>query len=171
MATYPSPMIIEDGLVFLCGGYNSGCMMLAIEHAVAGRQFTAQVLYRESPKLFGSEQQTPVLYGGYLYGVRQRDGQLVCLDPQGRQMWTSGRDKFGSAPYIIADGLILALDDQGVLTLAEATPEGYRPLARAQVIENGVQSWGPMALVDGRLIVRDLKRMVCVDLREQPQGQ
>ncbi len=171
MATCPSPVVFDDGRVFLSGGYNSGCMMLAIEYSSAHGQFAPRVVYHESPKLFGSEQQTPVLYGGYLYGVRQRDGQLVCLDPQGKQMWASGRDKFGSAPYMIADGLILALDDQGLLTIAEATPEAYRPLARAQVIENGVQSWGPMALVDGRLIVRDLKQMVCVDLREQPQGR
>ena len=171
MATCPSPVVFDDGRVFLCGGYNSGCLMLAVEYLAAEGRFAARVLYRESPKLFGSEQQTPVLWNGYLYGVRQRDGQLVCLDPQGKPMWSSGRDKFGSAPYMIADGLILALSDDGVLTLAEATPQAYRPLARAQVIDGGVQSWGPMALVAGRLIVRDLRRMVCVDLRAHAEEQ
>ncbi len=34
-------------------------------------------------------------------------------------------------------------------------PTAYRRLARAQVIEDGSSSWGPMALVAGRLIVRD----------------
>ena len=36
-----------------------------------------------------------------------KDQQLVCLDLQGKELWNSGRDKFGSAPYMIADGLIL----------------------------------------------------------------
>ena len=35
-----------------------------------------------------------------------------------------------------------------------------------EVLE-GVDAWGPMALVHGRLILRDLTRMVCIDLRAQ----
>ena len=58
------------------------------------------------------------------------------------------------------------LDDSGVLTMAEAAPTAYHRLARAQVIEDGSSSWGPMALVAGRLMVRDSSRMVCVDVAE-----
>ena len=65
---------------------------------------------------------------------------------------------------MIADGKIFVLDDDGWLTMAEATAAGYKPLARAEVIEDGYKSWGPMALVAGRLIVRDMTRMVCLDL-------
>ena len=125
-----------------------------------------QTLFRLTPKQFGSEQQTPVFWQGHLYGVRQKDQQLVCLDLDGKELWNSGRDKFGSAPYMIADGLIFALNDDGVLTLAEATPAGYKRLARAEVIDDGVTSWGPMALAAGRLIVRDLTRMTCLDVAE-----
>jgi hypothetical protein len=50
--------------------------------------------------------------------------------------------------------------------VAEAAATGYRRLARAQVIEDGSSSWGPMALAAGRLIVRDSVRMVCVDVAE-----
>ena len=77
---------------------------------------------------FSSEQQTPIFWDGCLYGVRQRDERLVCLDPDGKELWHSGRDKFGSAPYLIADGLIYAMNDDGVLAMAEATAAGYRPL-------------------------------------------
>jgi outer membrane protein assembly factor BamB len=65
---------------------------------------------------------------------------------------------------MIADGLIYALNDKGLLTMAEASAAAYKPLARAQVIENGHDSWGPMALVAGRLIVRDMNRMVCLEV-------
>jgi outer membrane protein assembly factor BamB len=67
---------------------------------------------------------------------------------------------------MIADGLIYVLDNDGVLSMAEASPTGYHRLARAQVIEDGSSSWGPMALAAGRLIVRDSSRMVCVDVAE-----
>jgi outer membrane protein assembly factor BamB len=70
---------------------------------------------------------------------------------------------------MIADGLLVALADDGLLASMEATHEGYRPLAQFQVFENGHDAWGPMAMVAGRLIVRDMHRMACVDLRAETQ--
>jgi outer membrane protein assembly factor BamB len=63
--------------------------------------------------------------------------------------------------------MLYIMDDDGILTLAEATPSGYVQLAQAKVIENGNESWGPMAIASGRLIVRDLNRMICLDLTGQ----
>jgi outer membrane protein assembly factor BamB len=171
-ATCPSPVPIGDGRIFLCGGYNAGAKMLRVTHA-EGR-FKVETLYSLTPRQFSSEQQTPVLYEGYLYGVRQHDKKLVCLDLDGREMWNSGKDKFGAAPYMVADGLIFVMNDAGRLTIVEATPRPpYRPLASAQLWEDGVDAWGPMALVAGRLIVRDFTRMVCLDVaeKEQQRGQ
>ena len=108
-----------------------------------------------------------MLFDGYLYGVRQHDKKLVCLDLDGNEVWNSGRDKFGSAPYMIADGLLYAMNDEGLLTMAEATPSGYKVLGKTQAIEDGATAWGPMALVAGRLIVRDMTRMVCLEVAEK----
>ena len=164
MATCPSPVLVGDGKIFFCGGYNAGSLMLQLQRQ-QGR-IVPQTLFRLSPRRFGSEQQTPVFWNGRLYGVRQNDKQLVCLDLQGNEVWNSGREKFGSAPYMIADGLIYALNDDGLLTMAEATAAGYKRIARAQVIDDANSSWGPMALVAGRLIVRDFTRMTCLDVAE-----
>ena len=153
MATCPSPVVVGEGRIFFCGGYNSGSLMLQLQQE-QGR-IVPQTVFRLAARQFGSEQQTPVLWQQHLYAVRQKDQQLVCLDLDGKELWNSGRDKFGSGPYLIADGLIYVLDDDGVLSIAEAAPTAYRRLARAQVIEDGSSSWGPMALVAGRLIVRD----------------
>ena len=166
-ATCPSPVSLGDGRVFLTGGYNAGSLMLKIERQ--GDRLAARALFRLSPRQFSSEQQTPIFWNGCLYGVRQKDERLVCLDLDGKELWHSGRDKFGSAPYLIADGLIYAMTDDGALVMAEATSAGYRPLARAQVIPGGVTCWGPMALAAGRLIVRDFTRMVCLDVSEKQQ--
>jgi outer membrane protein assembly factor BamB len=165
VATCPSPVVLPAGRIFFSGGYNAGSLFLQLQEE--GGRLTAKTTRRLSAREFGSEQQTPVLFDGHLYGVRQRDQQLVCLDLEGKELWNSGRDKFGSAPYMIAGGAIYALNDEGLLTMAEASPRGYRPLARAQVIPDGVTCWGPMALVGGRLIVRDLNRLVCVDISER----
>ena len=122
------------------------------------------LVFRLKPKVFGAAQQTPIFFKGYIYGVRP-DEQFVCLDLNGELIWNSGpAHRFGLGPYMIANGLIYVMDDSGLLTLAEATPDGYKQLAQAQVL-SGHDSWGPMAMAGGRLIVRDLTRMICVDVR------
>jgi len=164
-ATCPSPVILPEGKIFCSGGYNAGAVMLQLKQS--GGKIVAEKLFRLKPKQFGSTQQTPIFYDGYLYGVREHDEQLVCLDLEGNQLWASGpQNKFGGGPYLVADGLIYVMDDAGVLTLAEATPSGYKQLTRARVLD-GHDSWGPMAMAAGRLIVRNLTTMVCLDVAKK----
>jgi len=163
IANVPSPVVIGDGRIFLSGGYNAGSMMLRLKEQDG--QLLAEPLFRLKPKVFDSRQHTPILHNGYIYGVRS-DGELVCLDLNGNVVWSSGSThRFGLGPYLIADGLIYVMNDNGLLTLTEATPTGYRQLAQAQVL-TGHDSWGPMCIVAGRLILRDLTRMVCLGISE-----
>lgn len=164
IATVPTPIPVGDGRIFLCGGYESGAMMLKLTEQ-AGK-IVPQTLFRLKPAEFGSEQQTPVLYQGYLYGVIP-DGEMVCMDLDGKRKWASGpTNRFGLGPYVIADGMIYVLNDSGTLSLIEATPDGYKPLAKAQVLK-GHDCWGPLAVVDGRLLARDLTTMVCLDIAKR----
>ena len=163
IANIPSPVPVGTGKLFFSGGYGSGSMMLKLMER-EGRTVVRE-LFRLPPKVFGATQQTPILYKGYLYGIRP-DGQLVCLSTAGQVLWTSGpRRRFGLGPLLISQDLLYVMDGEGRLSLARATPSGYQPLARARVL-SGHESWGPMALAGGRLIVRDLTRMVCLDVRE-----
>lgn len=166
IANVPSPLVVGQGLIFLSGGYNAGSMMLQLAEENGG--IKAQQLFRLETDVFGSDQHTPIFYDGYIYGVRP-DRQLVCLDLDGRVVWTSSNtNQFGPrglGPYSIADGLIFILDDDGTLTLAEASPAGYKQLARAKVLD-GPDAWAPMAFASGRLIIRDMNRMVCLNIVE-----
>ncbi len=167
IATCPSPLILPEGKIFCSGGYNSGAMMFQLVE----RNGTINVkkLFKLAPRVFGSAQHTPIFYDGYIYGVREKDKQMVCLDLNGKEVWKSGAEhRFGSqglGPYLIADGLIYILDDSGLLTLAQASPKSYQQLAQAQVID-GADSWAPMALAGGRLILRDVTQMVCLEVGE-----
>jgi outer membrane protein assembly factor BamB len=162
-----TPVVVGDGLFFLSGGYNAGSMMLQLTQE--NGTITAQPMFRLESEVFGSEQHAPVFYEGHIYGIRP-DKQLICLDLNGRVVWTSTSTHHfgprGLGPYMIADGLIYILNDSGVLTLAEATPTGYVQRASAKVLE-GPESWGPMAIASGRLIVRDMNRMICLDVTGQ----
>jgi outer membrane protein assembly factor BamB len=164
VANVPSPVMVGEGLIFLSGDYNAGCVMLRLVET--GGKVDVQTVFRLGANVFGSPQHTPVFYQGYIYGVRP-DYQLTCLDTNGKVVWAStSAHRFGRGPYMIANGLLYVMNDSGLLTLVEATPTGYNQLAQAKVLE-GPDSWGPMAIASGRLILRDLTRMICLDIAEQ----
>jgi len=171
-ANVPSPVPAGEGRILLSGGYGTGSLMIQLKEAEGGRLETETVWRLEKSRQFGCEQQTPVFYEGHVYGVLPKEagslgGQLVCLGLDGKHVWTSGTGhRFGLGPWMIADGLIFAMNDDGVLTTAEATAGGFKPLAQAKVLD-GRETWAPLAIAGGRLIVRDLKRMVCLDVRRE----
>lgn len=162
-ANVPTPVSAGEGRILLTGGYGAGSRMIRL--AVRGDTIKVREVFRCKPRVFGSEQQTPILYGKHVYGVIP-SGELACITLDGKQVWRSGRsDRYGLGPYCIADGMIYVVNDQkGTLHLVEASPAGFREITRTRVLE-GHDAWAPMALVSGRLILRDLHDMVCIDIK------
>ena len=83
----------------------------------------------------------------------------------GNQVWTS-RDKasFGLGSYLLADGMFYVLEGKtGILRLLEANTTEYKELASAAVL-TGPDVWAPLALSDGKLLVRDMAKMVCLEV-------
>jgi len=162
----PMPVVIGDDRIFLSAGYgqyDNGCMMLRLTESDGWIGVASE--FKHPTDVFGSMQHTPIFYGGYIFGVGM-DKQLVCLDLEGKVVWAStSANTFGSGPYTIAGGLIYVLNDSGLLTLVEATSSGYVQLGQAKVLD-GIESWAPIAIASGRLIARDLIRMVCLDVSQ-----
>ena len=161
IATVPSPVVLGDGRVFLTGGYNAGSLLLGFE--VKEGRLGATNLWRIKADVFGATQHAPIWHGGHLYGIRA-DGRLVCLGLDGKIVWASGSEaSFGLGPLLLVGGQILALGETGRLVAVDASPDGYRERAAAKVME-AHEAWAPLALAGGRLLVRDLTRMVCLNL-------
>jgi len=165
----PSPIAIGGDRVFITGGYGAGSLMIGIDKTAEG--YAAREIARNGPKEWlASEQQTPILYEGLLYGIMPKDGgtlkqEFVCYDPQsGELVWSSGKtQRFGLGPYILADGKFYILDDDGTLTMLACSPSGYEQLGRYRILE-GQDAWGPLAIVGTRMLLRDSTRMVCIDI-------
>ncbi len=168
----PMPVVVGEDRLFVSAGYaehpvrGNGCAMLRLVETDRGIEVKTEFLLHL--KAFGTMQQTPILYKDHLYGVDiKRKKELVCLDLNGNVVWKSaGTPKFGDGPYLIADDRLYVLNNDGVLSLIEPTPAGFKLLAQATVFEEGHDAWGPMAIASGRLVLRDLHRMICVDVRK-----
>jgi outer membrane protein assembly factor BamB len=164
IATVPSPLVLEGGRIFFTGGYNAGSLMIQLQET--NGHFAAKPVFKLEPETFGATQHTPIFHDGHIYGVRA-DGKFVCLGLDGKVVWTSDSgQQFGLGSFILADGVFFAMNDSGLLRLIEATPEKYVLSGQAQVLK-GRESWGPLALAGGRLIARDLTRMVCLDVAKR----
>jgi outer membrane protein assembly factor BamB len=95
--------------------------------------------------------------GEYLYafnGEAKQDTDFRCIHlPTGQLKWTRKDPAFGS--LILAGDKLVVLSEKGELLVGQASPEEFKPLARAKVL-SGV-GWTPPALADGRLYVRNAK--------------
>jgi outer membrane protein assembly factor BamB len=169
----PSPVIMDEGRIFVCAGYGAGSALLQVKAGNGG--FSVKVLQKLKPQDgLASEQQTPVFYGGYLYGILPKDAaglrnQFVCCKGNdcSKIVMSSGKtDRFGMGPYILADGKFFILNDDGEMTIAKASPAGFTVLDKARIID-GQDSWGPIAITAGYLLMRDSKTMVCLDVKEK----
>lgn len=163
----PSPVQIDDRRIFLTAGYGGGSMMLGLSNL--NGIITAAPVFELKKTVFACEQQTPVFWQGKLFGILPKDagalrGEFICLDTGGQMVWESGKtERFGLGPFLFADNKILILNDTGELTLIRASITGFEQLARAKVLP-GRDAWAPMALVDGKLLLRDSERLVCLDV-------
>ncbi|KAA3632466.1 MAG: hypothetical protein DWQ02_14720 [Bacteroidetes bacterium] len=167
----PSPVYVGDNRIFVTAGYGAGSALVQINKS--GGSFSARTLqiYKPSEGM-ASEQQTPLFKDGHVFNIQTKDAgttrnQFVCCNPDDFRniLWTSSTtERFGLGPYIIADDKFYIMNDEGELTIARFSTSTFEVLDKAQVIE-GDDSWAPMAIADGRLIFRDSKKMVCVDMR------
>ncbi len=160
----PSPLAIDSERVYVTAGYDSGGAMLRVRNGDGA--FTAETAFVHPPDEWSSEVQTPIFHRGHLFGVgKKKRGLFTCLDAGGKEVWTSeGRASFDLGSFILADGMFFILEGRtGMLRLVEASTTGYRELASAQVL-GGHDVWAPLALSDGKLVIRDLERMVCLEV-------
>jgi len=169
----PSPVFLPDNVLFVTAGYGVGSRMFRVVETEDGMR--VEELYSMTREQFACEQQTPVYYKGHLFSVLPKDGgalrsQFVCMAPDGTVKWNSGKsERFGLGPFMAADDKLFIMDDGGTLTMIRADTSAFVKLAQARVLA-GRDSWGPMALVEGRLLCRDSKRMICLDLRAASGG-
>jgi len=135
--------------------------------------FATRVLQQYKPaEGFACEQQTPVYADGYLFGIMPKDGgalrnQLVCVNPGDckNTIWTSGKtERFGLGPYVLADNKFFLVNDDGTLFIIEKSTSHYRKLDMARFFD-GQDAWAPLAIADGFLLLRDSKRMFCINIK------
>ena len=156
-----------EGRVLMTGGYRAGSAMIKIQKKADGTYDVAELF--KNPD-FGSHTQPPILYKDHFYvqyTTNERSDGLVCMTMNGQVKWKTGDEPpFSKGGAVLADGLLLATDGNTKLYLIDPDPEAFKPLASAEVLEPA-NNWAPIALVDGRLFIRDQKQLKVLQVAQR----
>ena len=156
VAGVPAPTPLGKDRFFLTGAYDADSEIIQVERQ--GDAFTAKGLHKFEQ--IGSHVHQPILYEGYLYAVCNTNNKangLVCFSLDGEIKWQTKREPYFCKGNILltGDGLLYEMDGRtGELYTIQPSPEGFKPLAKAKMLD-GNEIWGPMALADGKLVIRD----------------
>jgi len=153
-ANVASPVIAGNRL-FISTGYSTGCALFELS-VKGGKPAAKRIWANKEMKNYFS---TSVLVDGYLYGFN--NNKLTCLDFRtGKTRWSSGGFNRGS--LLAADGKLIIYGAQGLLALAEISPNSYKELARFKFCDE--RTWTVPTLSGGRLFLRNEKELACVNV-------
>jgi outer membrane protein assembly factor BamB len=162
------PVRIAPDTLFISSGFGLGCLALQVSHAGDGWQTRLAFHTRAVAAFIHS----PIFYRDRIYMTSFKEHRgthtgLVCLRSDGELVWQTGPElQFDSGAYLIADGMVFIMNGKtGELFLFELSDSGPRLLAKSKVLgAKGGNVWAPMALSDGKLIVRDQHEMKCLEV-------
>lgn len=157
-----APLVVGQR-VYLSSSYGTGAVLL--ERGDAGF-----IPVWSSDDVLTNHYATSVHYRGYLYGFhgRQEYGQsLRAVElSTGKVAWEI--ERFGAGTLLLVGARLLILRERGELVLSEATPEAFRPLASAPILDATVRAYP--ALANNVLFARNRSELVAVELPPPPSS-
>ena len=153
-----TPIIVGD-TIFISSGYNVGCGLFRLQ------KDRLEEIY--SNKQMRNHFNNSILLNGHLYGFDGNSnlGRVVTLTcmkfATGEIMWKERG--LGCGSLMVVDGKLLILSESGALVVAEASPEGFRELARSEFLTD--RCWTVPVLLNGKVYGRNAPgTLVCVQL-------
>ncbi len=153
-----SPIIAGDK-IFLSAGYGKGSALFQL----AGSELKEVWRSRE----MSNHMNSCVLIDGVLYGIDGNSNssrcELVAMDmATGNIHWK--QRGFGCGSVIAAGDKLIVLSDKGELATVQATPAGYKEIARAKVLDG--KCWTHPVLSHGKIYARDAQgNLVALDVK------
>ena len=161
VSTAASP-IVDGNFVYCSAGYGVGAGFFHIVDSGAGEE--AEEIWFKPNKLM-NHWSTPIVHDGHLYGIfefkKYGTAPLNCVELKtGKIKWS--KRGFGPGNCILVGDKLVVLSDAGEVVVVPASPDEYKEVARAKVIDG--KCWSTPAFSDGKLFVRSTVEAACLDL-------
>lgn len=120
---------------------------------------------------------TPLIMDDFIYGVDSY-GELRCLEfATGDRIWEDqsavNRGRWANIHFVRNGDKTWMFNEHGELLITELSPEGFKEISRAKLIETtrkqlgrGV-TWSHPAFANNHVFIRNDERMVCADLSKK----
>jgi outer membrane protein assembly factor BamB len=152
-----TPLVVGDR-IFVSAEYGPGAAVLRLE----GGQLVDQWA---SDEVLSNHYATSVYHDGHLYGYhgRQEFGPSFRAVEMatGKVRWSEEQFRAGSVT-LVGDRLLIVREN-GEMLIAPASPQGFKPIVRAQILPPTVRAYP--AIADGYVYLRNDDTLVCLDLR------
>jgi outer membrane protein assembly factor BamB len=156
-----TPLVIGDS-IFISATYDTGAALIRVQGSELKDVWS-------SDEVLSNHYATSVYHDGFLYGFHGRQEfnpsfRAVEL-ATGAVKWSV--DRFRAGTVTLAGDKLVIVRETGELIVAAATPQAFRPLARAQILPPVIRA--TPAISDGLLYVRNTDTrdttLACFDLR------
>ena len=164
------PAVVDEKILFLTScaykdNYDPVSVLLEIS-SEDGKYQLKEVFKNEDA---GCKMHPGIVVDDHIYlNTNGRPNELVCLTMEGKRAWEKeSAPNFEMGSLIkVGELLINQNGKNGEIALIKPSPDGYKELGRAQFFDSKKsQAWAPMAFSQGKLLVRDMEKIVCVDLQ------
>lgn len=163
----PDPIAMGSQL-FVSTGYGRDCALLDLKSG------SPNVVWQN--RNMSNHFHTSILLNGHIYGIDGVAGKkcnLRCVDAKTGDIEWEVPFEFG--PIMATEDKLLVLTEKGMLHIADASPNGYKEISKAQVItipdvQRGPRTkrnfcWTPPVLSNGRMYVRSSHgELVCINM-------
>ncbi|MHC4676798.1 MAG: PQQ-binding-like beta-propeller repeat protein [Planctomycetota bacterium] len=157
-ANAATPVILPGDRVFISSNYGKGAVLLSMK--ADGKKVSASEIWRI--RNMRNHMSTSIYLDGHIYGFD--NATLKCIDAAtGTDKWK--KRGFGKGTLIYADGHFIVLAENGELALVKANPHQYIEVANSGRVVRG-RSWTVPTLANGRLYIRNLREIVCLDISD-----
>lgn len=163
-ASNTQPHAVGDERIFVSKGYGVGGQLFEVLRDAAGNWSTGKPIWPDENagrRVLKSKLSNVAVRDGFVYGLD--DGMLQCIElAAGKSQWKQGR--FGHGQQLLVEDVLLVMNENsGELSLVEATPEAFRPLAKFSALGRR-KAWNNLCLVGNRLLIRNDEEAACYEL-------
>lgn len=169
--------LIKGNQVFVTSFYDGSMMVQISEDGKSAEKMWSAVGPNErKTKALHSIISTPVWIGDHIYGVDSY-GEFRCISAaDGSRVWSSEdavpKARWSTVHFVQNGDDTWMFNERGELLVGQLSPEGYREVSRAKLIEptkpqlnqRGGVCWSHPAFANRKVFLRNDEKIICVDL-------
>lgn len=153
------PVWGADNLLFISSAYSGGSRVLKLTQK-DGKTTVEELWFHRRMRVHHG---TAIRIGDYVYGSSGDFGPAFFAAVNVKTGEIAYQDRtFPKSNFVLADGKLIILDEDGNLALATATPTALKVISKVSVLKN--LAWTVPTLVGTKLYLRDRRTITALDL-------